>query len=343
MRILHVNLAKGFRGGERQTELLIRHLAKQNQDLEQGLVCRIDSPLRERLADLDRLSFVTARHQLAGHACRFAADLVHAHEAKAVHWAWIHHQLKGVPYILTRRVPQPVKDKWFNRLTYGAAACAVAIARPIQAHLQQRGWTQTSLIPSALAHLPQDEHKIAQLKQQKGTQRVIGHAGALVDKHKGQRVLLDVARKMQITHPDVAFWFLGEGVDAAALQAESQDLSQVHWLGFQPDLGNYLAVMDVFAFPSRHEGLGSTLLDVMDAKVPIVATAVDGIPDLIEHEVTGLLVPGDASAALYQQIVRLLEDQALAQALTHKAYQQLADFTPDQMAQRYLRLYQSLL
>lgn len=89
LRIMHVNLARGFRGGERQTELLIQTLAAHG--VSQQLVCRGDSPLRAHLQGTPGLKFVTANHQLMGHWRAEPADLVHAHEAKAVHWAWLHH------------------------------------------------------------------------------------------------------------------------------------------------------------------------------------------------------------------------------------------------------------
>lgn len=65
LRIMHVNLARGFRGGERQTELLIQTLAAHG--VSQQLVCRGDSPLRAHLQGTPGLKFVTANHQLMGH------------------------------------------------------------------------------------------------------------------------------------------------------------------------------------------------------------------------------------------------------------------------------------
>ncbi len=93
--LVHVNLARGFRGGERQPELLIRQLA--GQGFSQTLVCRADSPLRGCLEGAARLRFVTARHQLQGHWAVGEASLLHAHEPKGVHWAWLHHLLRGLP------------------------------------------------------------------------------------------------------------------------------------------------------------------------------------------------------------------------------------------------------
>ncbi|TDX28762.1 glycosyltransferase involved in cell wall biosynthesis [Modicisalibacter xianhensis] len=340
LRVRHVNLAKGFRGGERQTVLLIRALAAHG--VSQSLVCRHDSPLPAALAGVD-VAIVAADHQLAGHFRGGHADLVHAHEAKAVHWAYLHHRLRGVPYILTRRVPQPVKDKPFNRLTYRSAASTVAISRVIEQHLDALGWCPVTRIPSALSHLPSDPQQVEALRQRFAGRRVVGHIGALVDRHKGQRLLIDAARRLRESHPELLFVCLGQGEDDVALRQESADLENLVWEGFRSNVGDYLEAMDLFAFPSRNEGLGSTLLDVMDHDVPIVATDVDGIPDIVVHEQSGLLVPANDAVALTQGIVALLDDPERCRRLVAGARQRLAAFTPAVMAERYLALYRRLL
>jgi len=339
LHIRHVNLARGFRGGERQTLLLIEALARRG--VEQSLVCRRDSPMRERLDGVD-IALIDADHALAGHAQRPRASLTHAHEAKAVHWAWLERRLRGTPYLLTRRVPQPVKDKPFNRLAYRGAAAAVAISSVIEAHLRERNWCPVTRIPSVLSGQPSDPDRVAALRERFAGRTVIGHIGALVDRHKGQRVLLEAARELRGSHPEVCFLLLGEGEDEAALKAESADLDNVIWEGFRSNVGDYLDIMTLFAFPSRNEGLGSTLLDAMDHGVPIVASRVDGIPDLIEDGVSGLLVPPGDAGALANALQTLLDDPARRQALAEAAQRQLAGFTPDAMADAYLTLYRRI-
>jgi len=349
LHIRHVNLARGFRGGERQTLLLIDALARIDDEqttIVQSLVCRRDSPMRAALAELAidaRIELIDADHALAGHAHLSRATLTHAHEAKAVHWAWIERRLRGTPYILTRRVPQPVKDKRFNRWTYRGAATAVAISSVIERHLRDRNWCPVARIPSVLSGQSSDPAKVATLRERFAGRRVIGHIGALVDRHKGQRVLLEVARRLRETHPDVCFLLLGEGDDGEALKAESADLDNVIWEGFQPNVGDYLEIMTLFAFPSRNEGLGSTLLDAMDHGVPIVASDVDGIPDLIENDVSGLLVPAGDPDALAAALTALLEDPARRQRLAAAARASLESFTPGAMAEAYLTLYRRLI
>lgn len=340
LTITHVNLARGFRGGERQTELLIQALAKKG--VIQQLVCREDSPLRAHLQGTTQLTFVTANHQVMGHWSAAKADLIHAHEAKAVHWAWLHHCLRGTPYILTRRVPQEVKANSFNRRCYSQTSMAVAISSPIEQHLLGRHWCPVLRIPSALAHLKHDSASVATLRSHYAGAFVIGHAGALVDKHKGQRELITAARILQNDMPDARFLMLGDGADGEVLRAESQDLPNVEWLGFKANLGDYLAMLDLFAFPSRNEGLGSTLLDVMDYDVPIVASDVDGIPDLVQHEKTGLLVRPNDAEALAAALLRLYRDAPLRHQLALQAKAGLAHYSPEAMAERYLALYSQL-
>lgn len=341
MHICHVNLARNFRGGERQTQLLIEQLAA--HDIVQTLVCRQDSPLRQALSGIEGLGMVAADQMWAGHKHVPDVDLVHAHEARAVHWAWWHSKLRRTPYVLTRRVPQPVKNKWFNRQTYRGAATAVAISSPIEAHLEARHWCPVMRIPSALSHFTRNATVVETLRQRFEGRYVIGHVGALVDRHKGQRLIIDVARRLADTHPDVVFLLLGSGEDEERLKRESEGLDNVIWEGFQSNVGDYLAAMDLFVFPSRNEGLGSTLLDVMDAEVPIIASDVDGIPDIVIDNESGVLIPPNDSDALHDAVLALKGDPARGACLTRGACQRLEAFTPEAMASHYRTLYARLL
>lgn len=354
LHVRHVNLARGFRGGERQTLNLIADLARRDaagESISQSLVCLAGSPLIKELATLklsSKVEVIEISGRFKGHRGQPRADIVHAHEAKAVHWAWLHQRLTGTPYLLTRRVPQPVKNKAFNRLTYRAAACRVAISSVIEAHLRERHWGETALIPSTLAHLPSDSESVAALRARFGNtpaggRFVIGHVGALVDRHKGQRLLIEAARLLRVSHPELLFVCLGAGEDEAAFKAESADLDNLVWEGFHTNVGDYLDAFDLFAFPSRNEGLGSILLDVMDHGVPVIASNVDGIPDIVHNDQTGVLVPGEDAQALATAITALSEDAPRRERLVTGARAHLARFTPSAMGEAYLALYRRLM
>lgn len=341
--VMHVNLASGFRGGERQTLLLIDAIAQLYPELTQYLVCKPHSPLIEKTQHL-AIQYVKVNHQFSGHFFSPKVDIVHAHDAKAVHWAWLHHQVTKTPYILTRRVPQSVKKTGLKSKTYRQASALVAISKAIQQEISYPSWPEVQLIPSAKAHMHVNSAEVQRIQQAMSTegQIIIGHAGALVDKHKGQSILIEAAKKLNQQYPNLHFWFLGEGEDRQYFEQQASELTNVHFLGFKNNIADYIHCMNIFAFPSRNEGLGSTLLDVMDLKVPIVAAAVDGIPDIIQHEKTGLLVHANDANALAQAIARLLDDERLIQRLVDNGKQESERYSPERMAKDYVQLYQKL-
>jgi glycosyltransferase involved in cell wall biosynthesis len=123
---------------------------------------------------------------------------------------------------------------------------------------------------------------------------------------KGHEVLLRAAARMLRRIPDLRFQIVGDGPRRAELEREAAALrvsAQVEFLGHRADVPQILRDSDVFAFPSFMEASPNAVLEAMAAGLPIVATRVGGIPEVIEHERNGLLVePGDA-----EQLSRALE------------------------------------
>ena len=91
--------------------------------------------------------------------------------------------------------------------------------------------------------------------------------------------------------------------------------------------------------PSLHEGLGSILLDAMRARIPIVASNVGGIPDLVKHEETGLLVSPNVPAEIVKALNRLCADSDLANELVDNAFSFSEDYTPRRMFDEYSTFY----
>ncbi len=341
LHIIHVNLAKGFRGGERQTALLIQAL--QRHVGQQTLVCRKDSPLRNELQCIENLRFVDANQQMAGHRQAGRASLVHAHEAKAVHWAWLHKRIYGTPYVVTRRVDTPIKDKWVNRLFYRNADRCVAISSIIRQQLSHWNKSEVLTIPSAMTGFTADAQVAARFRASYPGRFIVGHIGALVDRHKGQRVLLEAAERLQHSYPEVLCVFFGRGEDEEELRLESSHLKNVVWAGFKPNIGDFIPALDLFVFPSRNEGLGSVLLDVMDANVPIVASNVGGIPDLIKHGETGFLVTPGSSEEVESWIIKLAKNKPMRESSVENARLLLELYSKEKMAESYLDVYKGIV
>lgn len=161
--------------------------------------------------------------------------------------------------------------------------------------------------------------------------RVALTIGRLVEQ-KGHSVLLKAIRYILDKDPETQLHFLlvGSGDLGPSLreQARALDLGKrLIFLGERNDVADLLRSADMFVFPSLWEGQGLILFEAMFARIPIIASRVGGIPDAIEHNRTGILVPSGDSNALAEAILLLAADRALGESLAQTAYEQYKDRT----------------
>ncbi|HSF07295.1 MAG TPA: glycosyltransferase family 4 protein [Methylomirabilota bacterium] len=155
--------------------------------------------------------------------------------------------------------------------------------------------------------------------------RIVGGVGRLVWQ-KGFEHLLAATAVVLAQVPDVWLAIVGDGPRRGELLARAQSLGlteRVRFLGFRSDVPSLLRGFDVLAVPSLLEGFPMITLEAMALGVPIVATAIDGIVEQLDHEGQALLVPPGEPAALSRALVTLLKDTALARrfgaAARHRA------------------------
>jgi glycosyltransferase involved in cell wall biosynthesis len=139
---------------------------------------------------------------------------------------------------------------------------------------------------------------------------------------------------------------LGYGEELPTLKARLgvlPDPRWVHLLGARRDVPRLYAAFDVFALSSRTEGLPLVILEAMASGVPVVSTAVGGVPGVITDGATGLLCPPEDVAALGARLERLRAEPHLAEALRARALERVhAEYSLDSMVVRYLALYERL-
>ncbi|WP_347136763.1 glycosyltransferase [Parahaliea mediterranea] len=132
----------------------------------------------------------------------------------------------------------------------------------------------------------------------------------------------DVLLRALVEVPDAWLWLAGDGPERTALENLSRELGvadRVRFLGWRDDVDALMRSADLFVCPSRHEGLGSIVVEAWYHGCPIVATRSQGPGELIEHEVTGLLTPVDETGPLAAAIRSLLDDPAAAARLADTA------------------------
>ena len=342
MLIAHLNLVAGFRGGERQIQLLVEGLARLGW--RQRLVARRGEPLAERCAGIAGLEVAAVPNNVlsALRALR-GADLVHVHEGRGIQAAWLNRVLRGTPYLITRRNERGPGATWLNRTMYGRAAGRVAISAAVGESLRRLDPRLGSeIVPSASSGLSADPEAAAAIRARYLPARgglLVGNVAALVDSHKGQRQIVEAARRLADAEPRLSFLLVGSGRDEARLKSAASGLPNVHFAGFVDNVGDHLRAMDLFFFPSRHEGLGSVLLDALEFGLPVVATRVGGIPEIVEESVNGLLCEVDDSGAQTAALLRLARDPGLRARIAAANRAKAAEYSPERMVERYAAIY----
>ena len=109
------------------------------------------------------------------------------------------------------------------------------------------------------------------------------------------------------------------------------------------NVGDYLKAFDIFLFPSRHEGLGSILLDALDFGLPVIATDVGCISEIIESGVNGFLVKPDAIDGICESILGLYSESTLMEQIARANTEKSKSYTVGTMADKYVQIYQRIL
>ena len=176
-----------------------------------------------------------------------------------------------------------------------------------------------------------------------------GHRGPVVltvarlDQGKGHADLLDAARLV----PEALFVFVGDGPERASLESKARELGvadRIVFLGERQDVPALLACADLFVLPSLSEGLPLSVLEAMAADVPVIATAIPGVDEVITHGRTGLLATPNAPASLASAILLICTRPEEGRVLASAAREHVrAAFSTERMVARVASVYEEVL
>jgi glycosyltransferase involved in cell wall biosynthesis len=177
-------------------------------------------------------------------------------------------------------------------------------------------------------------------------ERIVGAAGRL-SSEKGFEVLVDAAASVVRTDSSIGFIHFGDGHLRDRLAVRVRDLcisERFVWGGFRDDLDRLIAAWDLAVLPSYTEGLPNIALEAYCAGVPVVGTAVGGIPEVVEDGLSGYLVPPGDPQTLASRIVAALSSEDRRRSMGEHGRKRVAnDFTFPRMATQYRQLFEELL
>jgi glycosyltransferase involved in cell wall biosynthesis len=252
--------------------------------------------------------------------------------------------MSATPYVITRRVNNPIRDHRWAHKTYRAAASVAAVAPQVAGIVS--AWDpeiNVTVVHSGSSGLGSDPESVTAIRSRWPNKFLVGHVGALDNAQKGQEYIIEVARKCAELRPELQFVLVGGGDDEAVLRDLAEGLDNISFTGFVENVGDYLASFDLFILPSNREGIGSILFDAMEQRLAIVASRVGGVPDIVHHNENGLLISPGSPEQLQQAILRLCDDRELRRRMGEAGFRIARDYTASAMCEKYLKIYTQTL
>jgi glycosyltransferase involved in cell wall biosynthesis len=312
------------------------------------------------LSPLPRLLKYCTRHKI---------DLIHCHGLRANIIGRAASLISRLPAITTwhswpeQDFPGALTGKiamTLEHMTLGLSAGSITVSHALADKLQQwppmerqktskknrfhqtiyNGYTPLQRTPEEHAQARQDYRGLWHIPE---NAVVLGSVGRL-HPVKGHLYLLEAASLLASRFPALHVLLIGEGPERSSLEQQLINAPYTYTLaGHLPNAERALPAIDMFVFPSLHEGMGIALLEAIQANLPIVATAVGGIPEILRAGTDALLVPPADANAIADACQRLLENPAHSQALTAAAQERLALFNPEDMADQTVAFYRQIL
>jgi L-malate glycosyltransferase len=333
VRILQLNSARTFGGGERHFADLVNALAARGHEVYAALAPA--SPLRAELNQLPpaNISTLPLRNALdvpsalalARHVRAHRIEIIHAHVARDYPLAALAaRRASGARLVITRHVPFPVSR--LHRLVLANVARVIAVSAPVAQGLRAQKIFRADKIRvvangidlARCASVAPAEAR-AEWRRRLHVPAAVLLVGTVGDLSpvKGQDVFVRAAAQVcERGLKDVVFLIVGEDRSTnGRMRAQVEQLIATHGLagrvrllGRIDELAPFLAALDVYVSASRAEAFGLALVEAMACSVPVVASATDGSRDIIEDGTTGQLVPVGAPEALADALVTLLDD-----------------------------------
>jgi glycosyltransferase involved in cell wall biosynthesis len=354
--LFHIDGSREWGGAERQALALARETRKRG--FATRLVVQPNGPLHKNAAaeGLPVLpltmpggrSFWSA-WRLASAMRRERCVLAHFHDAAG--------QAVGAPAAARARVPVRILSRRTDEAGRAAAVrseeidAVIAGSEGLKDVLVRGGLSASAVevIPAGIDFSPFDKLPSRDFLRQEfsfaADDFVVGVVAGLEDP-RGFQELAGAARIIAEHAPKSRVVVLGEGALRLEPDKKGHDVpgdELVYYLGYRDRLPQVLASLDAFVTTSPLIGFGGGLLDAMASRVPVVAAEVGGVPDVLVHRETGLLVPPRDPRALAEAVLKLYLDRALAARLAQHGQEAVRNkYSTEAMAHKTIAVYERL-
>ncbi len=245
--------------------------------------------------------------------------------------------------VRTRHLSTPVQNNWPTRMLYHAPAALLTTSRAIKELLATRlkvPPTRIFAIPTGVSlaeFAPREADPAGRERLGIPPDAFVFGTVAVLRSWKGHLFLLEALKELWRNGAAAYLVLVGEGPYRVVIEEKMAELGLTDWVrlvGYQDEVAGWLALMDAVVLASyAHEGVPQALVQALALAKPVVGTAVGGIPEVVIHEQTGLLVPPRDPRALAQAMRQLMEDPEYGRELARRGRELVvAQFSLEQMA-----------
>ena len=369
LKVLHVIDSEGIYGAE---TMLLGLMVEQQRMGTIPMLCSIGSrraPEKAIEAEAATKGIAVARIRMSNgpnlfgvlKILRVAAegrvDLIHSHGYKGnILLGFLPKAIRKVPLVATLHgwtssggLSRMVLYEWLDALSLTGMDAAVLVSKGMLANprIARRHYRNLTVVDNGISMeydaVLSEGDPIASFCDPEITIGCIGRLSL----EKGHRFLVSALRFARDRGAPLKLVIVGEGPERANLEAQIADLGlTAHVLlpGYVKDASRCIPLFSLFVLPSLTEGLPITLLEAMRSRVPCIATTVGGIPHVLDHGRSGLLVPPSDAEGLARAILELLGRPDLRTAISEEAYRKIgSEYSAAAMAMKYDRLYERVV
>lgn len=365
LRIMHLISSGGLFGAEKVMLSLAKSLNYNGTKSWIGAINNFHNPHLEVIEEAKKVNIptvvikskgkfdITAIKQIIEAIRKFNIDIIHTHNYKANMIGFLAAKKTKVPIMSTLHgyIGNNFKLRCYERIDRFMLRFfnKVVFVDDSLARCLRNGLVNSIVINNGINISSQATGHKTQVKGGLGIKEdelVIGSAGRL-SKEKGHRYLIEAFARIVKKHSGVKLLIVGNGLQYQRLVDSVQQLGiegNVIFAGYQEDMDKVYRGIDILVQPSLREGVPLAILEAMSYGLPVVATNVGGVANLIRNRETGLLINPASSKEIYNALLNLLEDKKLREELGQNAKQFVKEnYSLDRMVNSYKRVYQEVL
>jgi L-malate glycosyltransferase len=354
--ILHIVSSLDVGGMERM--LLQLATAQQEAGHRVSVLALRAGPLEQEAADRSIrtkvLSSGTGRFRRSLEALRFfraeRPDIVHVHNPTSLQYAVLSKLVSRAAIVVTIHGDQDTHARLGSSFEWGLTSAAVIVSHAAGKTLRLPSHAgRLIVVHNGIATATANEELRLDVRAELSAgDSCVGILVARIDGRKGHATLLKSLRALDDLGGSLRMWIVGDGSKREAAESLAAQLGlgqdRVRFLGRRSDIDRLLNAADFFVLPSDIEGLPLSILEAMGHGLPIVASHVGGVPEIIQDDINGLLVPAGDHAALAAAIRRVATDPVLRRRLGDAARERASvTFSLPAMVRKYDQVYDEAL